>query len=193
LAILVKLGGQNQSKINQTSISEIKMGAQGDQAAPKTAKLKPNNAQSLPDIPRAQKYPKTTQKCDRKCPTTVKDRIKNTSRIGNDFGSDILIENFQFRTDCASPYFPKTSSKKAFLVATCVCQSQPVVFWDRLLGFAYSAFLFWGSQSKNAGAPQKPFGAFWSFLGDRFGHKKYETIMACASEAVSLSCKSIGF
>jgi hypothetical protein len=103
------------------------------------------------------------------------------------------LKIFNFEQIVQARTFQKHRVKSFFLVATCVCQSQPVVFWDRLLGFAYSAFLFWGSQSKNAGAPQKPFGAFWSFLGDRFGHKKYETIMACASEAVSLSCKNIGF
>ena len=55
--ILIQLGGPNRPKINQKSISETKMGAQGDQAAPKAPKLKPNDAQSLPKV--AQRPPKT--------------------------------------------------------------------------------------------------------------------------------------
>ena len=55
--IFVKLGGPNRPKINQQSISETKMGAQGDQVAPKASKLKANDAQSLPKV--AQRPPKT--------------------------------------------------------------------------------------------------------------------------------------
>ena len=57
LTIFIQLGGPNRPTINEKSISETKMGAQGDQAAPKAPKLTPSDAQSLPKP--AQSHPKT--------------------------------------------------------------------------------------------------------------------------------------
>ena len=64
LMICIQLGGPNRPKINQQSISETKMGAQGDQAAPKAPKLKPNDAQSLPKV--AQRPPQDSKRASKR-------------------------------------------------------------------------------------------------------------------------------
>ena len=113
LTIFIQLGGPNRPKINQKSISETKMGAQGDQATPKAPKLKPNDAQSLPkgspetsqDSKRA---PKRPNKCDQKCSKNVENRVKKTTGIGNDVGDHIWSENLQIRAEFASPNLKKS-------------------------------------------------------------------------------------
>jgi len=98
--MFVKLPGQNRSKVKQKPISETKMGAQGDQAAPKASKLKPNDGQSLPKVlQRHTKIQKVAQSCQKWSksgkkgfqnePKIVKNRLKNIRRIWNDFGEDI--------------------------------------------------------------------------------------------------------
>ena len=87
------------------------MGAQGDQAAPKAPKLKPNDAQSLPKVdqrpPKTSKGAKTTPKCDQKCSKNVESRVKKINGIQNDFGEHILIANLQILVEFGSPNLQK--------------------------------------------------------------------------------------
>ena len=98
--MFVKLAGQNRSKIKQKLISVTKIGAQGDQAAPRAPKLKPNDGQSLPKVlqrhPKIPKVSKSDQKWSKSCknasknePNIEQNGVKNVARIWNDFGEDV--------------------------------------------------------------------------------------------------------
>ena len=93
-------GRSKRARIKQKSISETKMGAQGDQAAPKAPKLKPKDAQGLPKVlQRHPKIPKVVKICQKwfksakngfkNEPKIVQNRQKNIRRNWNDFGEDI--------------------------------------------------------------------------------------------------------
>ena len=73
------------------------MRAQGNQAAPKNAKLMPNDTQSLPKV--AQSHPKmrTVLQSDPQSGAKIAPNgIKNGARIQNDFGNDTWNESLQF-------------------------------------------------------------------------------------------------
>ena len=108
MTIFVKLGSQNRPKINRKSISETKMGAQGDQAKPKAPKLKPNAGQSLPKV--VPSHPKTTKVVPNGAQSGAKmeqNGVKNGVRIQNDFREDILLKILIF-----SGFFKPGPSKK---------------------------------------------------------------------------------
>ena len=86
--------GRSKSSRNQLkSISETKMEAQGDPAAPKSPNLTPSDAQSFPKVIQSHpKTPKVIQKTPNmrpKVPQHCQKSRKNGARIQNDFGEHI--------------------------------------------------------------------------------------------------------
>ena len=84
------------------------MGAQGDQAAPKAPKLKPDDDQSLPKVAQSRpKTPKVVQKASKSEANMEQNGGKNDARIQNNFGEHIWSENQQILAMSASPNLQK--------------------------------------------------------------------------------------
>ena len=117
------------TKLHPTSISETKMGAQGDQAAPKAPKFKPNDAQSLPKVAqRPPKIPKGLQNDPQMLPKMLQKCEKSNNKINWDW------QRFWKR------YFDRTSS-----IFSRICKpkhSNNLVKTVVFEGFSIFAFFF---------------------------------------------------